>query len=350
MNPVAPHTPGIGLPPPGLGPAVALPHTTSTLRDDSVIQVRDLVKQFDTKLALAGISFDVRQGEILGLLGPNGAGKSTSMKILTTYLSATSGSITVAGIDLAKDPLSVRAMLGYLPESTAVYTDMVVYDYLRYVGEMRGFGGAALDKRIREVALTVGIREVVGTVIGTLSKGYKQRVGLAQALLHNPQILILDEPTSGLDPNQIVEIRNLIRELGKNHTVILSSHNLAEVRQICDRMVIIHRGRVVADGTLDELEGRVAATHRLLVGVAPARGVTPAALQAGLQSVPQVRAVSLSHEVRTPTPHYTFEVEAGADVRAELARHLQDEGHTLLELRRKSLDLEAIFQQLTQDR
>lgn len=315
----------------------------------SVIQVRDLVKRYDTKEALGGISFDVHAGEILGLLGPNGAGKSTSMKILTTYLAATSGSITVDGVDLAKDPLSVRAMLGYLPESTAVYTDMVVYDYLMYAGEMRGFSRKACDQRIRDVAGTVGIREVIGSVIGTLSKGYKQRVGLAQALLHNPKILILDEPTSGLDPNQIVEIRNLIRQLGKNHTVILSSHNLAEVRQICDRMVIIHRGKVVADGTLDELEGRAATTHRLILGVAPAAGTTADQVRQGLAEVPHVRAVVLSHQVSLPTPHATYEIEAATDNRADLARWVQQGGHTLLELRRKSMDLESIFQQLTQD-
>lgn len=311
----------------------------------SVIQVRDLVKRYDTKTALAGVSFDVNAGEILGLLGPNGAGKSTSMKILTTYLSATSGQIKVDGIDLAQDPVKVRAMLGYLPESTPLYTDMVVRDYLVYVGEMRGFDKATCAKRLAEVAATVGISDVLGMVIGTLSKGYRQRVGLAQAMLHNPKILILDEPTSGLDPNQIVEIRNLIRDLGKNHTVILSSHNLAEVRQICDRIVIIHRGKVVADGTLDELEGRVAHTHHLVVSLAST--ATAEAVTKGLGDLPQVKTVTVSHTAAHPVAHTTYEVEADADVRTQIATWAQQQGHTLVELRRKSADLETIFQSLT---
>jgi ABC-2 type transport system ATP-binding protein len=316
---------------------------------ETVIQVRDLVKRYDTKTALQGVSFDVHAGEIVGLLGPNGAGKSTSMKILTTYLSATSGQVTVDGVDLAVDPLRVRAMLGYLPESTPLYSDMVVYDYLLYVGEMRGFSRAVCRKRIAEVAVTVGLREVLGMAIGQLSKGYKQRVGLAQALLHNPKILILDEPTSGLDPNQIVEIRHLIRELGKNHTVILSSHNLAEVRQICDRIVIIHRGTVVADGTVDELEGRVAQTHHLIVGVGVKTGANLEQVRAGLAALPEVKSVILRQESTTPVPHATWELDCETDIRPAVSRWIETSGHVLVELRRKSMDLEGIFQSLTQD-
>jgi ABC-2 type transport system ATP-binding protein len=182
-----------------------------------------------------------------------------------------------------------------------------------------------------------------------LSKGYKQRVGLAQALLHNPKVLILDEPTSGLDPNQIIEIRNLIRELGSNHTIILSSHNLAEVRQICDRVVIIHRGKVVADGTLDELEGRVAATHRLVVGVQAKAGSDKQQLTNDLKALPGVVSAQLSFESAAPVAHSTFEIEANTDLRADLFRWAEKNGHTLLELRRKALDLEGIFQSLTQD-
>ncbi len=322
---------------------------TSSTNPAAVIQVRDLVKKYDTKLALNGVSFDVRAGEILGLLGPNGAGKSTSMKILTTYVSATSGQVTVDGKDLASDAVAIRAMLGYLPESTPLYNDMVVYDYLTYVGEMRGFDGATCKKRIAEVAATVGIRDVIGMAIGTLSKGYKQRVGLAQALLHNPKILILDEPTSGLDPNQIVEIRNLIRDLGKNHTVILSSHNLAEVRQICDRIVIIHRGAVVADGTVDELEGKMANSHRLVVALTPAAGTQADAVRSGLAGLPGVRSAVLSHHSTLPVAADTFEIEATTDIRPEIAKWAQTAGHGLVELRRKSMDLESIFQQLTHD-
>lgn len=315
---------------------------------NTVIRVSNLVKQYETKTALDGVSFDVHGGEILGLLGPNGAGKSTTMKILTTYLTATSGEVSVDGIDANSDPVKVRAMLGYLPESTPLYADMVVYDYLHYAGSMRNFAKADLHKRIAEVVRMVGLQEYVGFQIANLSKGYKQRVGLAQALLHNPKVLILDEPTSGLDPNQIVEIRNLIRELGSNHTIILSSHNLAEVRQICDRVVIIHRGKVVADGTLDELEGRVAATHRILLGVQTPADQSPDLLP-GLKSLPGVLTAKLSHEAKAPVPHRTFELEASTDIRGDLFRWAEAGGHTLLELRRKDLDLEGIFQSLTQD-
>lgn len=316
---------------------------------NTMIRVNDLVKQYDTKTALAGVSFDVHGGEILGLLGPNGAGKSTTMKILTTFLTATSGSVVVDGVDANVDPVRVRAGIGYLPESTPLYADMVVYDYLQYVGSMRGFAKADLHKRIAEVVRMVGLQEYVGFQIATLSKGYKQRVGLAQALLHNPKVLILDEPTSGLDPNQIIEIRNLIRELGSNHTIILSSHNLAEVRQICDRVVIIHRGKVVADGTLDELEGRVAATHRLVMGVQAKAGSDKQQLTSDLKALPGVVSAQLSFESTAPVAHSTFEIEANTDLRADLFRWAEKNGHTLLELRRKALDLEGIFQSLTQD-
>ena len=313
----------------------------------AMIEVRDLTKQYGEKQALGGVSFDVRGGEILGLLGPNGAGKSTTMKILTTFLSPTSGSVTVDGVDAAADPVAVRRMLGYLPESTPLYADMVVYDYLLWCGEMRGMAKSAVTQRLGEVAKLVGLDHVLGQVIGTLSKGYKQRVGLAQALLHNPKVLILDEPTSGLDPNQIIEIRNLIRALGQNHTLILSSHNLSEVRQICDRVVIIHRGAVVADGTLDELEGRVAETHHVLVGIAQGTQTTDA-LRDVLARTPGVTRVTFSHQSQAPVPTAYFDVEADTDVRPALFAHVAASHLTLLELRRKSLDLEGIFQSLTQ--
>jgi ABC-2 type transport system ATP-binding protein len=313
-----------------------------------MIQVRDLVKTYGDKNALSGVSFDARAGEILGLLGPNGAGKSTTMKILTTYLSATSGTVTVDGMDAAANPLAVRAMLGYLPESTPLYADMVVYDYLLWCGEMRGLARADVIKRMADVARVVGLENVLGQVIGTLSKGYKQRVGLAQAMLHNPKILILDEPTSGLDPNQIIEIRNLIRSLGQNHTLILSSHNLTEVRQICDRVVIIHKGAVVADGTLDELEGRVASRHHLIVGIQTTAAHDGESLKKLLAETPGAKNVTFSHTSQAPVPTAFFDVEADTDIRTALFERVRVSGLTLLELRRKSLDLESIFQSLTQ--
>ncbi|MEY3011982.1 MAG: hypothetical protein RIT45_717 [Pseudomonadota bacterium] len=317
---------------------------------DAVIQIRDLVKEYGSFRALKGISFDVRQGEILGLLGPNGAGKSTTMKILTSFISATSGSVTIDGLDLFANPIETRRRIGYLPESTALYTDMVVYDYLQYCGQMRGFSRKQIDERIDALAHRVGIVEKLTASIGTLSKGYKQRVGLAQALLHNPKIVILDEPTSGLDPNQIVEIRELIQELGKDHTVILSTHILPEVRQTCDRVVIVHRGEVAADGTIEQLEGKMADQHELVVGVVPAAGESDAALRDALGGMAGVRRCTVGYHTQEPVEHVTLQLSASRDVRPEIAVWARETNHTVVELRRKSMDLEGIFQHLTSDR
>ncbi len=315
-----------------------------------VIQIRELTKDYGDFRALKGISFDVRKGEILGLLGPNGAGKSTTMKILTGYISATSGEVTVDGLDLFREPLETRRRIGYLPESTALYTDMVVYDYLVYCGEMRGFSRKQCDERIGVLAKRVGIVEKLSASIGTLSKGYKQRVGLAQALLHNPQIVILDEPTSGLDPNQIVEIRELIKELGKDHTVILSTHILPEVRQTCDRIVIVHRGTIVADGTIEQIEGKMADEHELVLGLQFAPGTTKEAVQTALGQIAGVRKCQIGYHASSPVEHTNFVVSASRDVRPEIAAYATAQQHTIVELRRKSMDLEGIFQHLTADR
>jgi ABC-2 type transport system ATP-binding protein len=316
---------------------------------EAVIQIRDLVKNYGEFQALKGISFDVRQGEILGLLGPNGAGKSTTMKILTSFISATSGKVTIDGLDLFENPIETRKRIGYLPESTALYTDMVVYDYLVYCGQMRGFTRKECDDRIDALAHRVGIVEKLTASIGTLSKGYKQRVGLAQALLHNPQIVILDEPTSGLDPNQIVEIRELIQELGKDHTVILSTHILPEVRQTCDRIVIVHRGNVVADGTIESLEGQMSGEHELVVGVVPHAGEPKESVRDALAAIVGVKRSSIGFSAALPVEHVTLQLSASRDVRPEVAAWAQQSAHTLIELRRKSMDLEGIFQHLTAD-
>ena len=315
-----------------------------------VIQIRNLTKDYGDFRALKGISFEVRKGEILGLLGPNGAGKSTTMKILTGYISATGGEVTVDGLDLFREPLETRRRIGYLPESTALYTDMVVYDYLVYCGEMRGFSRKQCDERIAVLAKRVGIVEKLSASIGTLSKGYKQRVGLAQALLHNPQIVILDEPTSGLDPNQIVEIRELIKELGKDHTVILSTHILPEVRQTCDRIVIVHRGTIVADGTIEQIEGKMADEHELVLGLQFADGTGKESVQSALGQIAGVRKVQVGYHTASPVEHTNFVISATRDVRPEIAALATSQKHTIVELRRKSMDLEGIFQHLTADR
>jgi ABC-2 type transport system ATP-binding protein len=312
-----------------------------------VIRVENLAKRYGNFEALKGISFDVYQGQILGLLGPNGAGKSTTMKILTSYISASGGSATIDGLDLFADSLEIRKRIGYLPESTPLYTDMLVFDYLLYVGEMRGIDRQTCTKRIHELAGRVGIVEKIGDPIHTLSKGYKQRVGLAQALLHKPKILILDEPTSGLDPNQIVEIRHVIKELGADHTIILSTHILPEVRATCDRIVIVHHGEVVADGSIEELDGRVIDSHQINLAISDKKGVTASDICADLKDLEGVSEVEPSGFGSVPEPHHNFEVTASADIRPQISKWAFKKKHTLVELRRNTMDLESIFQRLT---
>jgi ABC-2 type transport system ATP-binding protein len=218
-----------------------------------MIEVSNLVKRYHQLVAVDGISFKVERGEVLGFLGPNGAGKTTTMRILTGALPATAGKVSVAGFDVFEKPLEVKRKIGYLPEFPPLYEELLVDAYLRFVGRLKGITRRDLAGAVDAVKATCGLREVGSRRIGNLSKGYKQRTGLAQALLGNPEVLILDEPTIGLDPNQIVEIRDLIRELAEQHTVVLSTHILPEVVQICNRAVIVHRGRIVADDTLDQL-------------------------------------------------------------------------------------------------
>lgn len=305
---------------------------------DAVIQIRDLVKEYGSFRALKGISFDVRQGEILGLLGPNGAGKSTTMKILTSFISATSGSVTIDGLDLFANPIETRRRIGYLPESTALYTDMVVYDYLQYCGQMRGFSRKQIDERIDALAHRVGIVEKLTASIGTLSKGYKQRVGLAQALLHNPKIVILDEPTSGLDPNQIVEIRELIRHLGRTKTVVLSTHILPEVEATCDRAVIVLSGRVRADGSLTELT-------RSHVQVAVVR--TNEDARTPLEDLSGVDSVK-ARPVGDGWTEYRLTLADDDPCGERIVALAQERGWGLRELRRDDRSLEQVFRELTE--
>jgi len=223
---------------------------------DVMIQVENLTKNYGTNCAVDQVSFNVHKGEVLGFLGPNGAGKSTTMKILTCFLAPTQGSAKVAGFDVFDQSLEVRRRVGYLPEDTPLYRDMTVLEHLDFAASMHGMKGDRVQARIKEIGGRCGLVEVAGKLVGELSKGYRQRVGLAQAMLHDPDILILDEPTGGLDPNQIAEIRTLIKEVGKEKTVILSTHILPEVQATCSRMLIISGGKLVADGTPDELRAR----------------------------------------------------------------------------------------------
>ncbi|GMV41335.1 MAG: multidrug ABC transporter ATP-binding protein [Myxococcales bacterium] len=309
-----------------------------------MIKVQDLRKAYGEVEALRGISFEVPEGQVVGFLGPNGAGKTTTMKILTCFMSATSGTVTVDGHDAFENPIEVRRRIGYLPESTPLYGDMVVYDYLNYVAEMRDIPKDQRRAAIARICQECGCDAFVGREIGTLSKGQKQRVGLAQAMIHDPPILILDEPTSGLDPNQIVEIRSLIKEIGRKRTIILSTHNLPEVMQTCDRLLIIHQGRIVADGTAADLEAREATNPRVLAQLG---GVDGAAVAATVGALPGVRSVRERGKANG-TVHIEVETAPGVDVRPDIYRAAVDNRWVIYDLHRDVLDLEGIFRRLTQ--
>ncbi|MEC7949204.1 MAG: ATP-binding cassette domain-containing protein [Myxococcota bacterium] len=310
------------------------------------IEVDDLHKSYGAHVALRGISFSVDEGEVVGFLGPNGAGKSTAMKIITGFLSPSSGGARVMGHDTLGAPIAARSHIGYLPENAPIYPDMRVRDYLDYVGRVRGMGTAERTRGIDRVADQCGIPDRLGQRVGALSKGYRQRVGLAQAMLHEPPILILDEPTTGLDPNQIVEIRNLIREIGRKRTVILSTHILSEVQATCDRVVIINQGHLVADGATDAVTARTRGGQLLQVLFA-AGSVDPGAdaVRRAVEAVEHVTSVRVL--TSTAPDHYAFEVLADGDVRAALFRVAVVQGLDLLELAPERTNLEEVFRRLT---
>ena len=311
---------------------------------DVMIKVENLTKEYGPNRAVDQVSFSVHKGEVLGFLGPNGAGKSTTMKILTCFLAPTSGSAQVAGFDVFDQSLDVRQHVGYLPEDTPLYRDMTVLEHLRFGAQMHGMTGDRMQSRIKEIGGRCGLSDVAGKLVGELSKGYRQRVGLAQAMLHDPDILILDEPTSGLDPNQIAEIRALIKEVGKEKTVILSTHILPEVQATCSRMLIISGGKLVADGTPDELRAREKATrYRLVV---EANGAAPEAIKdkvSGISGV--VHCLPAAGEAGAHT--FDIDGEAKNDLRKQLFRAAVDNKWTLLELTRQAASLEDVFRNLT---
>jgi len=306
-----------------------------------MIEVSALVKRYGDERAVDDISFQVPAGQILGFLGPNGAGKTTTMKVITCYLPPTEGSVRVDGLDVTSDSLAIRNRIGYLPEHTPLYHEMLVVDYLKFVAEMRGLSEADAKRRIDEMADVCGIRTVLAKRIEALSKGYRQRVGLAQALIHDPPILILDEPTTGLDPNQIVEIRELIKDIGREKTVLLSTHILPEVQASCDRVLIIHRGKLVADGTPDDLQAGHTGAQRVRF--------------AAQTSVDDVRsALSEWHDISLVTADQTngeavvtLATERTDDLRPELFRLAVDRGWVMTELVREQANLEDVFRSLT---
>jgi len=312
---------------------------------ETVIEVRDLAKSYGPIRALAGVSFDVRRGEVLGFLGPNGAGKTTTMKILTCFIAPTEGRASVAGLDIFEHPLEVRRVIGYLPENAPLYSDMRVTEYLDFIGEIRGLGKAARKAAADRVIDQCGLGEVLSQEIRTLSKGFRQRAGLAQAMIHDPAILILDEPTSGLDPNQIAEIRTLIKRIGQERTVILSTHNLAEVQMTANRVVIIHQGRLVADGSLDDLERQRGGAIYDVAFTAPPGGF--GAIEGVLRAIDGVSEVAAASAQDAAELRVTVRGSGERDVRAEIFRAAVANGWTLLGLARKHVDLESIFKRLT---
>jgi ABC-2 type transport system ATP-binding protein len=292
-------------------------------------------------VAVDDVSFSVGKGEIVGLLGPNGAGKTTTLRMLSGYLPATGGTVTVAGHDVFNESLAVRRSIGYLPESAPLYGDMRVQEYLRYRGRLKGLRGKRLRTRTTDVLASCGLSDVAGRVIGRLSKGYRQRVGLADALIHEPELLLLDEPTLGLDPNQIRQIRTLIRGLAKRHTVLLCSHILPEVELICERVLILNQGRVVASDTPEKLAGLLKGNRNVTLDLRAQRDEALAALSA----VPGV--VGVSARENGEWTQFTCQCDKGADVREALHRAVVDHGWPLRELAAEKVDLEAVFVAMT---
>jgi len=307
-----------------------------TTNGTPMIEVQDLAKWYGTTEALRQVSFSVQKGEILGFLGPNGAGKTTTMRILTGYMPPSSGTARVAGYDVFYDSIEVRKRIGYLPETVPLYPEMTVWDYLDFCARLRGV--TEPDAAIERVMEMTGIGERADWLIGKLSKGYRQRVGIAQALVHNPEVLILDEPTIGLDPKQIIEIRNLIKSLAGDHTIILSTHILPEVSQTCSRVLIINDGTIVAEDTPERLSARVRGAEHIHLQVAHPAPEIPAELEK-VQGVLGVR-------VKT-NGVYEIETNLGTDRRAEIAAMVVQRGWGLLELRPLSLSLEEVFLKLT---
>ena len=303
-----------------------------------MIQVEGLTKDYGPRRAIEDLNFTAVTGEILGFLGPNGAGKTTTMRILTGYMPPTAGKATVAGYDVVEESLEVRRRVGYLPETVPLYPDMTVFDYLKFMADLRHLPDA--EERVEEVLDLVHMMDRSEGYIANLSKGMRQRIGVAQALLHQPEVLILDEPTIGLDPAQILEVRNLIRELGRNRTVLLSTHILSEAQQVCNRVLIINKGHIVVEDTPENLQARLAGAQRFSLRVL---GDTDG-LENLLANIVGVRRVTSSSDNAVE-----FESAPGQDVRPEVARVVVNNGYDLLELRPIGMSLEDIFLQLTRD-
>lgn len=302
------------------------------------VDVKNLNKFYGTQAAVKDLNFSVDKGEIMGFLGPNGAGKSTTMKIATGFIPPSSGSVIIEGLDVSENNMEVKKLVGYLPENNPLYLDMYVREYLGFVGSLHGFKGKNLKNRIEELIELTGLQIESHKKIEMLSKGYKQRVGLAQALIHDPKVLFLDEPTSGLDPNQIVEIRNLISELGREKTVILSSHIMQEVEAICNRALIIHRGQIVADDSIENLKQKKKGQNEFQVEFSGEIDIEVLKKIEGIINVTKSKAGV-----------YVIVADANTDPRSKVFEVASNNSWSVLEIKTLETDLESIFHQLTQN-
>jgi ABC-2 type transport system ATP-binding protein len=312
-----------------------------------MITVKELTKRYARNTAVDHISFEIQKGQIVGFLGPNGAGKTTTMRMLTCFLPPTAGTATVAGFDVLEEPIEVKKRIGYLPETPPLYPEMRTGEYLEFVGSLKGLRKPELGKRVDYVCERCAVADVRDKLISKLSKGYRQRVGLAQAIIHNPDVLILDEPTAGLDPKQINETRDLIKSLAGDHTIILSTHILPEVEQTCEQVIIINKGKVIATDSVNNLQSRARGAESVFVEVAGRKGsLDPSVVQARMGKVSGVNRIVLKQRQST---HSTFEVETQKDhfVRGDLARAIVEAGWDLNEMRSAAVSLEEIFLQLT---
>jgi ABC-2 type transport system ATP-binding protein len=303
-----------------------------------MIQVEGLTKDYGKRRAIDNLSFHAETREILGFLGPNGAGKTTTMRILAGYMPQTFGKASIAGFDIIEQSLEVRRRVGYMPETVPLYTDMTVFDYLKFMADLRHLPEA--EDRVDDVIEIVHMEERSGGYIANLSKGMRQRIGLAQALLHKPEVLILDEPTIGLDPAQIREFRNLIQEIGKERTVLLSTHILSEAQQVCNRVLIINKGRIVAQDSPEHLQSRLTGAQRVSLKI----GSDPEGLESIVTNIPGV-----AHFMKSDGGGFEIETSPGQDVRPQIARAIVEAGYDLLELRPIGLSLEDIFLELTRE-
>jgi ABC-2 type transport system ATP-binding protein len=318
---------------------------------DVMISADSLSKRFGNVRALDRVSFEVRRGEVVGFLGPNGAGKSTTMRILTCYISPTAGTAKVRGLDVFDNSLEVRQAIGYLPQRAPLYTDMNVLDYLQFAARMRGLTDEEFKRRLKKVVEVCGLATSLGKDISHLSHGYRQRVGLGQALIHDPPILILDEPTSDLDPNEKAEVLKYIKEIGKDRTILLSTHNLAEVEEACARAIIISKGRVAADGPLDDIRARTGRV-RYIVTIDEKRaeaGKKPPVAAEVEEALAKIDGARNIRELPTDETAHKFELvgDQDSDLRAEIFRLVVAKSWTLLELRREAQTLDAVFRDLT---